>query len=193
MDLAKCAKSCNLLSTLKVFMKTNFNFYLAVLMLCVVAAVSGCRKKVISTNSNVSPTKPYYQLFITGADGVGSSDSLKTITGDRIQATWDDELGTIWLGTDQINLPVATITMEVVEVDSDKEGLADNIYISTTDARTGTAADLNAKLYYASSADLWDVEVGGYFIIGKIKSAKFTEVSTNQKVLISLNFIAMDN
>ncbi|MBE0653379.1 MAG: hypothetical protein IH594_06250 [Bacteroidales bacterium] len=170
-------------------MKRILNFVTLASMLF---AMESCRKQDIDPDSDLSADKPFYKLYIIGAGGAGSENNTKTIIGENIQATWDDDLGLIWLGTDSKNLPVATITMQITQLFGDGEGIAENIYISTTDVLIGTSEELNAKLYFAGLEDIENVEVGTNFIKGELKNVAFQEVNTLEKVRINCQFIAMN-
>lgn len=155
-----------------------------------------CTTEVAPVNDNESYDKASYTLEITPGDGAGVSDGTKLVYGKTIECTWDDEIGIVWLGTDRDSVPIATITFKVGAVTKkspdydyvDAIGLA----ISTTDRRTGTSEQLNAKTYRADEALIIDLKRGGNYVTGTIL-AKLVEINTSEKANAKCRFVAVSN
>lgn len=156
------------------------------------SAITGCKEKDIPVTTAKSVDKPEYIIELHGAGGVGSVAGTKLVKGETIESSWDDDLGLVWLGTDKNNLPIGTITMEVDSISvSERTAIAKEIYISTTDARSGTSDVLNAKLYYRSSMRLGNVEIGGNYIKAVFGVVDMVEVGTSNVISANGSFTAM--
>ncbi len=153
-----------------------------------------CTKEVAPVNDNESYDKATYLLRITPGYGSGVKNGTKEIYGQKIRSTWDEDLGIVWLGTDEVNLPIATITLEVGEnhpTADPPHADAHNITISTSDVRFGTAEELNAKLFVADYAMILFPKRGAEHFTGLIQGLTMREVTTGEEVQVAFEFVTV--
>jgi len=111
------------------------------LALALSVGLSACVKDdPIAVEDPDPPTFSFYQFNITG-------DRRFVLDGIDVDASWDNDLQAVYLGTDDTFEPLGTLRMDVEFNPAGALHFINEAVLSTTDVRVGTAAELNARLY----------------------------------------------
>ena len=131
--------------------------------------------------------KDGYDLKITGED-----DYKLELIGENIDLRWDPNVHTIYLGTDENNEPLGTLTMIVESnLEANKFCILTSASLSKTDVRVGTAGEFNAKLYKTESEQVFYViELNQDLIHGELDDVLMKDVKTGELVIVNGWFIA---
>ena len=129
--------------------------------------VLSCGKSAESEN-NETVDKGSYFIVIDGKDGKIVLDA----TGE-VETIWNAETGFIYLGTaedTEYQGAIGTLTLNLAYEDFERKDkyLLYTALVSKTDQRTGTAEQLNARMYELKSGYIDDAETGANFIKGNI-------------------------
>jgi hypothetical protein len=151
-----------------------------VILVSVLALITlSCSGKSVEPTSDATEVRGSYDLIIgTGkvrctAQDPHTCDSATVLLGQDVDTNWAPEDGFIYLGADEQlqGKPIGTLTMTIAApIFDEDEGLllatVLDAVVSKTDARCGTAAELNAKLYGLLSGEVFVLEIGANFING---------------------------
>jgi hypothetical protein len=126
-------------------MKLKLNI---LVVLILISLISSSCFKTNTTPGNKTNNIGEYVLNIEVVSGSGSS---KTLIGKKVDTNYDPNLETIYLGTDDNNEPLGTLTLEIDSPFTASNGKqyanVASATLSTTDKREGSGGDLNARLY----------------------------------------------
>lgn len=143
-----------------------------VLFVFAILFIVSCNDESINLkpDNNETKDKAEYELVIVGKE--------KPLIGDGVDSNWDPSLGIVWLGTDENNLPTGTLTIfidTIITFSGIREAWISSATLSTVDALTGTAEEINGKTYILmegvgeSGIQFLDsVVVGANYISGEI-------------------------
>ncbi|MDH3207556.1 MAG: hypothetical protein OEO79_13225 [Gemmatimonadota bacterium] len=139
----------------------GFVYSLALLLGAALSACDGEDPLLADITRNEIPDVSAYNLFVEGAD-------TDTLIGIDVDASWDYDAGTLWLGTDDLAEPLGTLTLTISEHVAD--GLAvgiENATLSMTDVRVGTALEINGRLYQqqGKGGGLWEAITREYIVV----------------------------
>ena len=160
-----------------IHMKTIFKPFFLVFVASSILFTQSCEKE---GDNKDTIDKASYSLTIESASG----DTVQLI-GTKIDSNWDSDLGIIWLGTDEENLPTGTLTIFINNINQDKTASAVDITLSTTNQLVGTSENLIAKLYHTGIGELKDVVVGANFISASLEEVSMQESNTGEQVKVS--------
>jgi hypothetical protein len=126
----------------------------------------------IKPDNNETKDKAEYELDIVGKE--------KPLIGDGVDSNWDPSLGMIWLGTDENNLPTGTLTIfidTIITFSGEKQAWISSAILSTVDALTGTAEEINGKTYFLLDPDemteLFEAESGVQWLNSVVIGANY--------------------
>jgi len=167
-------------------MRRNYSIYISVLPVIITLIFFASCAKIDSPKGDGTKDKASYDITLKGSSG-----SVK-IKGDGVDSNWDSELGLIWLGMDTKKGPLfATINISYI-LNSESTGTIRNIDISTQEAISGTADELNGKLYSGSLFDIDSIDIGRNYITATFKEIPMQETTTDEAVTASGTITALE-
>jgi hypothetical protein len=126
-------------------MKLKLNILVMLILISVLS--SSCFK----TNDTPGNNKNGIGEYVLNIEVISGSGSSKTLVGEKVDTNYDPNLKTIYLGTDDDNEPLGTLTLEIdspfTASDGNQYANVSSATLSTTDKREGTGGELNARLY----------------------------------------------
>lgn len=173
---------------------------LVLLLICL--AFPGCNNDNSQTPTvNGEITEGRYSLTLS-SEHFGSTP----LDGDSVSTSWAADTGAIFLGADENNQPLGTLTMTVGPVYTHPNGLRTvnvlSAVLSKSDVRVGTAEELNAMTYNLISAPdanhIFSVEIGTNYIRGNMSTVLFERVlfypeDVPDIATVSGEFVAINN
>jgi hypothetical protein len=90
------------------------------------------------------------------AAGSLGTEYSRTLIGETVDTNWSESIGTIYLGTDENNEPVGTLTLSIgsiLECSDSYRAPVDQAFLSITDVREGTPAELNGHTFSYSGEE----------------------------------------
>ena len=138
--------------------------------------------------------KASYLITITGSEG-----GPHILVGENIDSNWDRDNGIIYLGTDDNNEPIGTITLIIGTITGGEANVIDAI-VSKTDVRVGTGAELNGRTFFlpemGGTQKLENIKVGLNYISGTLNLSLEGDVPYSddppESVAVTGEFVAVD-
>jgi hypothetical protein len=160
----------------KIYRNRSSIYHIAVVCLFAILFTVSCSKDSVVDEPDNNDIKDKAEYHLEIGD--------KVLVGKNIDSNWDSELGIVWLGTDENELPTGTLTVTIDTIVTSSSGRnqawVSSATLSHVDKLVGTSSEINAKTYFSLEKDaimkligtpyliLYGVEIGANYISGSI-------------------------
>jgi hypothetical protein len=126
----------------KIIMRSVNKFFLILIFSAVALYISSCFGERNPKPKEGKVGTEGYELTLTNTKG-----QTKTLKGDSVDTNWDPASGLIYLGTDDNNEPLGTLTMTIFSPAANDSSRVITAILSTSDVKVGNSQQTNPRSY----------------------------------------------